>query len=178
MNCPACRHSGLIRMELDEHLMAYECSACHGHWISSRDYFYYLDKKSEILPEKAYDDIEPDHQDSLQAKICADCGGLLTKFRVGHGIDFYLDYCGKCQGVWLDHNEWQSLKNRNLHDEINRIFTTKWQNQLRAEHVQQHLDRIYRERLGDDFERVQQFRAWLTNHPQESLIRAYLRERI
>ena len=52
--------------------------------------------------------------DSTNAKICPDCGRILIKYKVDNRLDFYLDQCGGCNGIWFDKNEWENLKLNNL----------------------------------------------------------------
>ena len=51
----------------------------------------------------------------------------MVKFLVGRGLSFTLDHCEGCKGIWLDRNEWEALKKRNLHDDLNLMFTSFWQ---------------------------------------------------
>ncbi|NQZ56771.1 MAG: zf-TFIIB domain-containing protein [Lentisphaeraceae bacterium] len=39
----------------------------------------------------------------------------MRKCRVGHGLQFYVERCATCGGVWLDKNEWESLKAQGFH---------------------------------------------------------------
>lgn len=177
MSCPACKHSTLTRIEIDPHLSARECSACGGFWISSPDYFQYLERTVNSVSRDNFTETQPELQDSLQAKLCVDCGCILTKFKVGHGLDFYLDYCGACQGVWLDKNEWHCLKRHGLHHQINKVFTTQWQNQIKEDRVRTHQLHIYSSKIGADFAKVRDFKDWLDRHPQRSMIYSYLQDK-
>jgi len=62
--------------------------------------------------------------DIIQAKICPDCGRILIKYRVDNSLDFYVEHCGNCNGIWFDKNEWDNIKLNNLHDR----YTTFLQN--------------------------------------------------
>jgi Zn-finger nucleic acid-binding protein len=84
------------------------------------------------------------------AKLCPECGRILIKYGVGHGMNFTLDQCGHCLGIWFDKNEWVSLKQRNLHDEVHKVFTASWQTQARKEERKRNLERIYLNRFGSD----------------------------
>jgi len=177
MHCPVCGTTILSYKQLDEGLEAKECSTCGGHWISSSDYWDWLDKHGETLPEKSFSDILFDIKDLDKAILCPDCGHILLKFKVGHGIDFFLDHCNSCNGVWLDKNEWNALKDRNLHDEIHRIFTTSWQKQIRKDELANRMEQIYLEKFGnEDYEKVKKIKKWLDSHPRRSTLLAYLND--
>ena len=121
MDCPACGTHGISAIELEENLNGYICSACEGIWVKGYQYWKWLKTHGSILPEKPADfSADVPVADSRQAKICIECGHVLLRNKVGHGIPFYLDRCSACGGIWFDKNEWEVLKSRNLHDEIHR----------------------------------------------------------
>ncbi len=175
MKCPACGESELRPVELDQGLPAKECGKCGGRWLGSTEYWAWIEKAGTNQPERPADGGVPQISDSKHIKICPTCGHLLIRFRVGHGTGFSLDHCGTCNGVWLDRNEWETLKVRNLHDDIHRIFTAEWQGAIHAEARRTALERIYRQNFGDaDFAEVQKIRAWIDAHPKRRALLAYL----
>ncbi len=176
MRCPLCKNTSLSFKSLEEHLIAKECDKCGGLWLSSKEYWKWLKKDKPALPEKPFADVDYDVTDSQTPKICADCGHIMLRFKVGHGISFYLDHCNSCNGVWLDKNEWESLKSRNLHDDLHRIFTTPWQDQLRAEEMEGRMEKIYAEKFGDDYPEIKKIRQTLDAHPKKDEILAYLND--
>ena len=97
----------------------------------------------------------------------------MLRYRVGRGLSFYLDHCGSCNGVWFDRNEWEALKQRNLHDEVHLVFSNAWQNQLRQEEARDILDTIYSEKFQEDYEKIKEIKAWLDDHPERSQILSY-----
>jgi Zn-finger nucleic acid-binding protein len=177
MKCPACHAKRLAPVHLADHLNAFQCENCNGHWIPNSSYLSWIDHKGGIGKETPYAEIDLDLEDSTQAKLCPGCGRILLKFQVGHGLDFYVEHCPGCGGVWLDEHEWNALEARNLHDEIHRIFSTTWQNQIREDQFRATIETAYRKRFGDDtFQRIHDFREWLRRHPRKSELLAYLRE--
>lgn len=176
MKCPVCDTASLNLKQLEKNLKAKQCSRCSGHWISSPDYFAYLEKHTPALPVNPFADITPEMTDSIKAKICPDCGHLLTKFKVGHGINFYLDHCHTCNGIWLDKNEWEVLYKRDLHDELNKVFTTQWQKQIREKEYKEKIEKVYEHQVGDGFAEIKKMKQWISKHPQKSVILAYLSE--
>ena len=178
MKCPVCKKDSLIRTDLEKDLSANACNKCGGHWIPSDKYLHWIEKHGSMLPEQPpFDEISFQVEDKMQAKLCPNCGRILIKYRVGHGLDFFLDHCNSCNGVWLDKHEWNVLKSRNLHHEIHRIFTTSWQKQIREEEVLKSLEKLYTEKFGkEDYDEIKRIRQWIRQHSQRSALLAYLND--
>ncbi len=176
MSCPICRDKSLTPVKLEERLIAHHCEDCGGHWISSREYHQWLEYKGEILPEKESYDIALQSHDPAVAKLCPECRRILTKYKVGHGLQFKVDHCVTC-GFWLDKNEWEILKSKNLHDEITSIFTEGWQRENRKKENQEQMRLILENRLGrDGLEKLDEFRKWFAVQKEKQAIMAYLGE--
>ena len=175
MKCPVCKTKRLTVVELDESLKADTCEECQGNWLSEKHYASWLQKHGDILPEKCATDTTIEINDVQTAKICPDCGHILLRYRVGHGTDFYIDRCSACGGIWLDKNEWDALKDRNLHDEINGVFSSDWQQNVRREETQQALELLYEKRLGaPDHQKATDIKEWIDGHSEKSMILAFL----
>jgi Zn-finger nucleic acid-binding protein len=176
MDCPACGTHGISTIELEENLYGYTCSACEGTWVKGYQYWKWLKTHGSILPEKTADlaaDIPV--SDSRQAKICIECGHVLLRNKVGHGVPFYLDRCSACGGIWFDKNEWEVLKSRNLHDEIHLIFTAAWQNDNRKKEQEAAYEKSLAETIGEkEHDELKRFKSWISAHPQKNLILGYL----
>jgi len=109
------------------------------------------------------------------AKLCPECGHILIKYKVGHGVGFSVYDCGACHGIWLDKHEWDVLKQHNLHDEIHLILDASWQRQIRSEASKQKLEQIYEKRFGPEtFAEIKKIQSWLAAQPQRSALLAYL----
>ena len=179
MLCPICnvKNRKMLKMiKLEEKLIGYHCLNCGGHWICSRDYHKWLDIKGGILEEKDEYDITLKPDDIVTAKLCPECTRIMTKYKVGHGLPFQIDVCGTCNGFWLDKNEWEILKSKNLHDEINKIFTRPWQKDIREEENREKLSRVIEKRMGRDvFEKTLEFQKWLNEQEDKDIILSYLR---
>lgn len=171
---PIMRQTNFFLNTLEEGLNVKECNHCEGQWSSSRDYWFWLEHHEQLETDSSYSDIDFELEDSKKAKICPDCGRILIKFRVGHGINFRLDHCNSCNGVWFDKNEWKVLKSRNLHEEIHSIFTTEWQNQIQKEERAKHFEESYIQKLGQDYPKIKEFKEWLDDHRRRSSILAFL----
>jgi Zn-finger nucleic acid-binding protein len=178
MKCPVCKHYKMSQAELEPGLKAMTCVECNGHWISSKDYWEWLDKHGGVLPEKPTADNDLEIKDTQEAKLCPDCGRILRKFKIGHDIRFKLDHCGGCNGVWFDKNEWEILKTRNLHDQVHEFFTISWQREILQEKSREMLDKIYTKKFGaGDYEKIKDIKAWIESHPQRRVILGFLNEK-
>lgn len=174
MNCPVCKTEKLGHTTLDEQVPAYECRECRGHWISSREYWQWLEQHGPTLPEQPGGGPEIVVLDSKQVKVCPECRRLMLRYQVGHGTGIGLDQCSACNGIWFDRGEWDLLKSRNLHDEVHMVFTAPWQTAVRRDESRERLDGIYRQRFGDDYDEVKRIRAWIDGHPEREKIVAFL----
>ena len=107
--------------------------------------------------------------------MCVDCGRILRRYKVGHDIDFMLDHCAECNGVWFDKNEWAILKSRNLHDDVHFIFSSAWQHRI----VEDEQKKAYKKRIEtmlgeEDYSRVNAFKEWAATQSKRNTIMAYL----
>lgn len=174
MKCPVCKRNTLKPVTLEADLAALGCEKCGGHWLSSEAYWHWLEQQDEVKPEPQ-PDVAFQVNDNEQAKLCPTCGRILIKYKVGHGVNFSLDQCSTCNGVWLDQHEWQALKTRHLHAEIHCMFSKSWQQKVLAEELRDNLDRMYEQRFGaEDYAELQRLRCWLAQHPQRAALLAYL----
>jgi Zn-finger nucleic acid-binding protein len=172
--CPLCMVDRFKVVKLEEGPLAYSCSGCEGTWIRAVDYVEWLAGAGPTRPVTPATD-EPQPTETRQAKLCPQDGHLLLAYKVGHDVRFTLDRCGKCHGVWFDPQEWEALKRRNLHDEVNAVFTEPWQRQVRREEQRRVMASLYQERFGaEDYAEIQRVRQWLAEHPHRSALLAYL----
>lgn len=184
MQCPVCKTRRLERQILDDHLVTHVCNDCMGQYIRSNDYFQWLNRHGQILPEKPRDQqADLPVSDSKPGKLCPECGAFLILHKVGHEIDFHIERCARCAGIWFDENEWEILKSRNLHDEVHFIFSEAWQSQVKKEQRKQEYNqvvtRILDGKLGEqmsnqDLDKLREFKDWLDDHPLSSQLYAYL----
>jgi len=175
--CPICVNQPLPMVYLLRGLPVYQCPSCQGIWLSAIDYLQWLNRS------RSYDEDETvgtavQVKDILQMKICPADGHMMRRYRVSHDIDFTLDRCNTCHGVWFDRHEWDALKQHNLHRELNHIFTKPWQQRIVETEQRQWLEQLYRDRFGaDDYAEIQRIRQWLTEHPNGAILLAYLTDR-
>ncbi len=178
MICPICKTVALQNEDLYQGLIAKACGQCGGRWIPSYQYWLWLDKHGDTLPEKPPTEaIALPVEDSVAGKLCPECGHFLAHRKVGHGVDFCLDRCGNCGGIWFDKNEWEVLLSRHLHDEVHMVFSSPWQKQVREEeNAQMHENRIEQILGPVDYAKAQEVAAWVHSHPNKSTIVGYILE--
>ena len=176
MLCPVCKERALAVCEVESGLSSQECPGCKGRWIASFQYWKWRDASGKSLQEKpAPDGGDVPVADSTGAKLCPECGHFLRHFPVGHGIEFGLDRCGNCGGMWFDANEWDVLKGRNMHDDVHKIFSEVWQRQVRDEEHQAAMEAFYKDKFGaDGYQKAQEIKDWIDTHPHKAELRAFL----
>jgi len=174
MNCPVCKSSELIPKELELGLPALRCDHCGGKWIRGAVYWKWLDEHPN-LPERQQAATGLALAESSRFVDCPECRFRMAKYLVGHGFSFTLDHCQGCKGIWLDRNEWEALKARNLHDDVNAMLTAFWQHEAQKELRKQRMEQIYIGRFGaDDYAEIEKTRAWLATRPNKQELLAYL----
>lgn len=178
MKSPVEPHSELLPLELETGLPAWRCPDSGGVYLKAADYWQWLANQPgrlETLPKSDHG-ATPADDSGAPARICPETSGLMSRFRVGHGLAFHIDR-SPTGGFWLDAGEWEALKERDFHDEIHRIFTGAWQKEVRTEQAREALDAQFRQLLGaDDYTKVAEFREWMTTHPARHRMLAWLGE--
>ncbi len=175
MKCPICKLDTLETVQLLDSLPAHRCSQCEGIFLSSTQYWDWLKTQHDSEPEIPLDDTNVIRMDESAARICPDCGHLLTRFKVWPDVPFYLDSCGSCNAIWLDKGEWQVLEEHHLYNRINLFMTRPWQQKIRLAEARHHFDAIYRQRFGEtDYARIQEIRGWLLDHKERAALLAFL----
>ncbi len=178
MNCPVCKSTELESAELDSNLTSFNCSNCGGNWIRGAEYWKWLEKHAENLPERYHE-----HESLLLAEPgkpvdCPECRFRMTRYLVGRGLDFTLDHCRGCKGIWLDRNEWEALKKRNLHDDLNLMFTSFWQAGAEREARKKRMEQRYITRFGrDDYTEIKRIRWWLDTKTNREELLAFLTDK-
>lgn len=175
MKCPICKETRLEKRVLIENLYVFTCESCEGNWMRYEDYWrWHINNKSKERKQFNIQNHLP-VIDSTQAKICPDCGRILIKYKVDNRLDFYVDQCGSCNGVWLDKNEWENLKLNYLHNQIHHFFTKPWQKKLREEASRDNLQDKYIRKFGRwDYERLKEMREWIYKSGKKSEMLSYL----
>jgi len=182
--CPVCKTIALEPKELVDAPATHACGQCGGKYIKSGQYFQWLDRHGANVPE-----LPPEAGanlpvvDSKPGKLCPECGAFLIRHPVGKGIDFHVDRCGHCGGIWLDADEWEILASRGLYDDIHMIFSEAYQTDIKRRQrsedyrrtVTNILDGKLRQQCGEaDLARLKEFQQWVACHPAAEQMYAYL----
>ena len=175
MKCPVCKQNTLSLITLYEDLPANKCSNCNGIWLSSNQYLAWVRTQAKPLPEKQVEGAIAPKLKTDTLKLCPESGHIMKRFKVFPKVDFYLDRCSHCNGIWFDSHEWDVLVEHNMQDKVNQFFTAPWQDKLREKETRANMEKIYQDKLGaDDYQRVQEVRAWLEENPRRAMLIAFL----
>ena len=178
MNCPLCKSTELVSTELESNLASFNCPDCGGNWIRGAEYWKWLEQNGSDLAERLYEEESLHLAEPGKPIDCPECRFRMVKFLVGRGLDFTVDHCEGCKGIWLDRNEWEALKKRNLHDDLNSIFTSFWQTGAQREIRKKKLEEIYISRFGtEDYAEIKRIRWWLDTKTNKEELIAFLTDR-
>ena len=178
LKCPVCKSPELELTDMEDSLRFFRCPECRGKWIRGAEYWNWLEQRGTNLPERSDQDTGLSLAEPGLHIDCPECRFRMVKYLVGHGFSFTIDHCGGCKGVWLDRNEWEALKERNLHDDLNSMFTAFWQDEAEKEARKKRLERIYISRFGaDDYTEIERVRAWLATRSNRQDLLAYLTDK-
>ena len=177
MNCPVCK--GALTPIADAHPRMLECRFCVGHFLRSNDYWEWRNalEDGEDLPLEELRPLEvpPSAPESQLAKLCPECGRIMTRVRLELELPLFLDRCGGCGATWFDPLKWEVLKSRGLHVEIHQVNTLSWQAKLRRSEIARANERMLRGRIGDaDYDEMLRVKGWLETHPARDLILSFL----
>lgn len=173
MNSPVYPEVRLQFAEIEPGLKAYRCPRSGGVWIPLDFYLEWQRKQATVAELPSVAPVLDD--DSKQPiRICPESGRLLLRYRVGHGLQFRVDQSPATGGIWLDAGEWEALKAKGLHTALNMIFTAGYQRNLREAEYMETVEKVFREKIGVDFERVVEFKRWAAAHPERANILRYL----
>jgi Zn-finger nucleic acid-binding protein len=175
LQCPICKPKIMSWVILEEGLRAQQCETCGGVWLGAIDYQNWLhQERPRATVTTPYADA-PEAPDIQSAKICPDDGHLMSRYKVGRGIDFTLDRCATCNGVWFDPQQWEVVRHHELHRDVHSMFTEHWQRGIRADAQRAHVERLYTEKLGaETYAEIQRIKQWLAEHPQQAMLMAFL----
>lgn len=175
--CPECRKSGLKHTLLAEKLPAHGCDECGGVLLSLIAYRSWRESNPPRPDESPATVDQVTVEDTPNAKQCPKCQGIMTKYRIGPDVQNRLDYCARCEEIWLDDGEWDLVQNLAASGLLGRVFTQPWQNRIRVT-IADELDSARLGQLvGEDLEFFQVFDAWLATHPEKDTLLAYLQRK-
>ncbi|MFT5353873.1 MAG: Zn-finger nucleic acid-binding protein [Polyangiales bacterium] len=90
-------------------------------------------------------------------------------------LEFALDRCSRCGGVWFDHGEWERLAEANVVENLSALWDPAFRAAKRQAREQQHIDDELRAVIGEEsFGRLREFTDWLANDPAKSRVLAWI----
>jgi Zn-finger nucleic acid-binding protein len=119
MDCPVCKNSAMITLELDEVEIDY-CTVCSGIWLDAGELELLLGE-----PQKAHEllgSFKVDFSSTEKPRRCPICDKKMQKVIVGSAKPTLLiDKCRRGDGLWFDKGELQDIFNRAQLDSDNKI---------------------------------------------------------
>ncbi len=174
LGCPLCPDRPLEPVRLENDLPAQGCANCGGSLLSLVSYRNWREHASPAAPDDAAGASRGEVGDSASALRCPKCERIMTKYRFAADARNQIDLCAHCDEVWLDHGEWEMLERFAMVDKLAHVFTQPWQNRVRSDAAKIRVEERWREKLGADYERARDMRAWLATHPNGKDLLAYL----
>jgi Zn-finger nucleic acid-binding protein len=178
MRSPVFPDVNLEPKEIEPGLQAFECPQSGGYWIPLQAYEQWKANQPAFTASQAAGpepDVPVTNDPKRPALICPESGVVMLRYKAGPGLPFHIERSPATGGMWLDKGEWQALKQRGLHLDLNLVFTASYQRDLRSAEYAQSLEKVFEERIGPaDFQRVAEFKEWMTRHPKHRDIWCYL----
>lgn len=119
MDCPVCKDSAMIVLELDEVEVDY-CTECEGIWLDAGELELLLGGAAgaEALIKSFQEANTPEKR-----RKCPICLRKMDKVLVGgeSGSPELLDRCGANHGLWFDRGELQNVLKMGNFDDAGRI---------------------------------------------------------
>ena len=182
MRSPVSPEVNLQPKEIEPGLLGYECPQSGGYWIPLPAYEEWKAQQPASvasIPSGQVHSVPVTPDPKRTALICPESGVVMLRYKAGQGLPFHIDRSPATGGVWLDKGEWEALKQRGLHVDLNLIFTASYQRDLRSAEYAQSLEKVFQERIGQsDFQRVAEFKEWMTRHPKHRDIWCYLSDKV
>ncbi len=173
MKCPSCKTASLTPSELASGLPCTGCKSCGGVLVSLVAYRHWHERFRHADDEHPPEPAEL-VSDTKGALLCPKCQRLMIKYKYTKDRRNNLDLCTHCDEFWLDAGEWDTLRALDLTGKLPAVFTEPWQRALREARSVEAQTELWRRRLGDDYDRAAEFRAWLAGHPQRGTILNFL----
>lgn len=180
MKCPKCKHPELKDFTLSDSLPVKHCPNCEGNWLPVFEYETWQGNHSKegVTPELLAIPFEsniPISEYDSKAGLCPECGRYLTRSAVQIKMPFYVDRCPQCSGFWCDKGEWSVLSQLGIHYQLERIFSSEWQSQVREKQQEYYRYQSLKSKLGEALSQdLFQLVQVLKDHPEKDFALAYL----
>ncbi|MDP4088703.1 MAG: zf-TFIIB domain-containing protein [Bacillota bacterium] len=175
MRCLVCKDIDLEVAEIEPGLKVHRCSKCGGSWLRFDDYMEWNkqnDGRDEVSSSTSSGFVV---NDSINPKLCPDCGRIMRVYKIDSSLNFGVENCGHCNGIWLDGNEWEALREKQLHNQINKFFTDTWQKKIQAAEREEYFQSFYRNKFGEeDYTKIKEIRVWLKENRNKDMLLSYL----
>ncbi len=181
MDCPL-DGAPLTRVDVEAGapgLAGFACGKCTGHWLRFGDYLAWRDRQTGDVPEvpreMAAETVEPS---GGPARLCPDCGHLLTRYRVGRESRSRSTAAGIATGCgWIPANGRHSA-NAGCTTTCTRCSDRDGISPRGRRSAAVWPSAQFERQLGADFGRAREFAEWVAAHPRRSEIMAYVQSRI
>ena len=172
--CTSCKQGTFKPSFLEPGLASKTCNYCGGNWLLIEDYVKWQQHSAEVAPSPERNG-HLEMQDSREALLCPEGGGIMLKFRISGETSHRLDYSFSAGGIWLDKGEWELLVAEGLTQNLTDITTDSWQRRIREARATNTFKQQYVERFGqDDYQKAREFRLWLVTHDKKEQLKDYL----
>jgi len=119
MDCPVCKDSAMITLELDEVEIDY-CTVCNGIWLDAGELELLLGEPEKA--KKLLNSFRVDSESREKVRRCPICDKKMQKVIVGSDKPVLLiDKCSRGDGLWFDKGELQDIFERAQLDSDNKI---------------------------------------------------------
>ena len=119
MDCPVCKDSAMITLELDEVEIDY-CTICSGIWLDAGELELLLGEPEKA--KKLLRSFKVDYGSKEKIRRCPICDKKMQKVLVGSSMPTLLiDKCRKGDGLWFDKGELQDIFDRAQLDSDNKV---------------------------------------------------------
>lgn len=110
MECPSCDNQ--LQTFESSGIQLDSCNSCGGVWFDNFELKKLREKKSETNSLSFELKVEPGtYIDRDRERICPKCTNIkMRRHFYGPNREIEVDTCAGCNGMWLDHGEFESIK--------------------------------------------------------------------
>jgi len=176
MKSPLYPNLNMLETTINEGPKVWQCPQSKGIYIRFADYRQWL-RTVETDTDTTTKDFQPIEvtPEDARAKSCPESGGILRRYHISSDLPIHLDWSPSSGGIWLDGGEWDILVEHSLHTQLHNIISDSWQRNIRKEATETRRKERLEDKLGEaDYQKVSDFKTWLSNHLHRSEILAYL----
>ncbi len=118
MNCPVCKKSAMVTLELDQVEIDY-CFDCNGIWLDEGELEMLLDDREKALELLGSFEEAAIDEDKVKCPICMK---KMEKIKVGDSQrQVIIDMCSKKHGIWFDKGELDEVLEHGKLDQDNKV---------------------------------------------------------